>query len=117
MAFELLGWDNPHGCYPAPVVPIGKLDGQLVAVYPGAEKHEIPIFKTAVYRHFSIEQLETLRGFDHRVERLLATDENHVLRYSTINEAAFFVGLLVNPDFCKGFPRMRNILRRVADRG
>lgn len=117
MVFELLGWDNPYGRWPAPVIPIGRLDGQFVAVYAGGEKHEVPIAKDAVYVHFSVEQLETLRGFDHRSERLLATDENHVLRYSTINEAAFFAELLVNPDFCKDFPGMRSILQRIADRG
>ena len=34
-AFALLGHDNPYGSYPAPVVPIGNLDGRLVAIYPG----------------------------------------------------------------------------------
>jgi len=35
--FQLLGHDCPIGCYPAPVVPIGKLAGRLVAIYHSEE--------------------------------------------------------------------------------
>jgi hypothetical protein len=85
MAFELLGWDNPLERYPAPVIPIGRLNGQLVAVYPGGHKKEDPIPEEAVFTHFTISE-----------------------------ERTFFSKLLADPSFCQEFPEMRTTLQRVA---
>ncbi|MGB7957983.1 MAG: hypothetical protein WCF77_04060 [Minisyncoccia bacterium] len=78
--FDLLGWDNPHGHYPATVVPIGMLYGQLVAVYPGGTVRIDPISEYASYVRFTAEQLAALRGFDHLNEQLFAMSEDQVSR-------------------------------------
>jgi hypothetical protein len=115
MAFELLGWDNPYEQFPAPVIPVGNLDGQLMATYPEAGDDPVP--EDAVYIHFTAEQLEALQGFDRVKERLFATDANTVSRYNAKGEAAYFAKLLADPSFCQTFPAMRPILQRVADGG
>ena len=64
MAFKLLGWDDLYGQFPAPVIPIGRLNGQLVAVYPGGKKHSEPVEESATYTRFTNEQLTALQGFN-----------------------------------------------------
>ena len=78
--FELLGWDNPHGRYPATVVPVDRIDGRLVAVYPGGTERIDPILEDAAYTHFTNKELETFRDFDHLNEQLFAMSEDRVTR-------------------------------------
>ncbi len=115
MAFELLGWDNPYERFPAPAIPVGRLDGQLVAVYSGGEKHDDPIPEDAVYRHLTTEQIKMFKGFDRLRERLFASSEHVVTRYARCDEAIFFLKLLAEPSFCQDFPEMREILQGIVD--
>lgn len=74
--FELLGWDNPWGSFPNPVVPIGRLGGKLVAIYNGAPD---PISEEDTYVHFTAPQLEILQGFDYQRDQLFAINERNVI--------------------------------------
>ncbi len=115
MQFGLLGWHNPFGRFPAYVIPVGRLDGKLVAVYPSGKKRADEISENAVYTHFTPEQLKSFQGFDYLEERLFAFDEHKVTRFSVRTEAQFFTKLLQDPEFCKDFAEMRESLQRVAD--
>ena len=115
--FKLVGWSNPYGRYPAPIIPVGRINERLFAIYPGGEKHEDPISEDDFYVHFSTEQLVDFRDFDHLRERLFVTDEDCVVRYAADHEKTFFAGLLIDPDFCKGYPAMRNLLQKTVDGG
>jgi len=117
MSFQLLGMDNAYGRYPAPVVPIGKLNGVLVAVYPGSETCDDRIPEDASYVPFSDQQRLALYDFNHLSERLFAIKADHVVRYHINDEGEFFAGLLLNPKFSKNDPEMRRILQRSIDGG
>ncbi|MCL5666475.1 MAG: hypothetical protein M1383_01765 [Patescibacteria group bacterium] len=115
MPFELLGFDNPYGKYPAPVIPVGKLDGQLVAVYPGGTKHFNPIPDDSVYVHLPEETVAEFADFNPLTERLFADDETDFTCYKSAEEAEYFTDRLQDSNFCLDDPGMREVLTRVAN--
>ncbi|MBI3888621.1 hypothetical protein HY311_02410 [Candidatus Nomurabacteria bacterium] len=83
--FQLVGWDNPMGddFFPAPIIPILRHDGQLVAYYPGGQKHEDPVHEDSVFVHFTTEELQgPFLGFNPEEERLFADSKTKIVRMS-----------------------------------
>ena len=76
--FVLLGHDCPHGAYPAPVIPIGLLDGHLVAIYPGGAKGPTP--EPIRDSDDFVRHNEPETDFDYRKYGLFAKDPKHVSR-------------------------------------
>jgi len=97
--FELLGHDNPLGQYPAPVVPVGRLDDSMVAVYASREFDQeiVCIDQEAEFVRHDGTTRATLAGFDYLIHRLFAFDENNIRYYSIQEEAYFFEQLLQEP--------------------
>ena len=93
--FRLLGHDCPYGAYPAPLVPVGRLAGKLVAIYPagqmGPSVEEID--DEFVYVPHSKKLCKSLAGFDYRVDRLFGLSRDQVLRYRADREAEYLRGL------------------------
>ena len=93
--FVLLGHDCPLGRYPAPVVPIGLLGRELVAIYPrGAVPGIEPIEKFRTYVRYPRALQRRLTHFDYLTERLFARSENDVFSYPIANESQFFKKVL-----------------------
>lgn len=122
-SFRLLGHDNPLG-YPGPVVPIGVLDGQLVAVYAtnefwrtdrysGGEKI-VALGKDADYVTHSDSTNEPLGGFNARMHRLFAFAETSVVIYDIEREKSFFVQLLDSPNRRQMNPFLRLSLAKAS---
>lgn len=74
--FVLLGYDCPYAVYPAPVIPVGLLDGQLVAIYPGGVEGPTP---EPIGEDDDFVRYDTpVPDFDYRVYGLFAEDPDHV---------------------------------------
>jgi glycosyltransferase involved in cell wall biosynthesis len=95
--FLLLGHDCPLGEYPAPVVPVGELDGKFVAIYAttsGADVVEIA--PTAHFTTHNSGTKEALKNFSFRTQRLFAFDANRVVGYTISEEREFFISILTD---------------------
>jgi hypothetical protein len=114
MQFQLLGFHNVSGQYPAQLIPIGRLEGQLVAIYPGGKTHLIA--EDSDYEPLSAQQVSLLQGFDfaNTKHRLFAKDKKTVLSYNVNSRVTFFGKLLKDPDFCLGNPGMRTRLKKIV---
>src|ERR1051325_11255113 len=98
--FELLGHDNPLGRYPGPVVPIGKLNGQLVAVFAGHNGNETQnLGGDEEYIHHDNSVTENLQDFDYKRDRLFAFNEQDVAFYEVTREREWFSYVLQDPGF------------------
>jgi DNA-binding protein HU-beta len=113
--FELVGHDNPLGRYPAAVVPIGQLNGSLVAVYAADESAELSPLKPRVkfVRHDKTLKA-TLKEFDYRLHRLFAFSETDVEIYSIRGEALYLSELLRRPATRRESPFFRLSLAKGA---
>lgn len=113
--FELVGHDNPLGRYPAPVVPIGRLNGSLVVIYaaePGSEVFPLRA-KVRFIRHGKLLK-ESLKGFDYRLHRLFAFGDSDVEFYPIQSEAQYFRDLLRRPSTRHESPFFRLSLAKGA---
>jgi hypothetical protein len=93
--FLLIGHDCPFGAYPAPVVPVGKLDGKLVAVYAGAQNATVS--EIAADSHFVVHSPrinEQLNEFSYERQRLFAYSADEVVSYATSEEREFLARVL-----------------------
>ena len=109
--FKLLGHDNPFGRYPSPVVPIGKLDDELVAIFAGVDVQKVA--EEGVYVRHNEELTYKLWDFDYKNDRLFAFDEHDVDAYHVVEELDYFKQLLRNPSFSKNNPFLRLSLAKV----
>ncbi len=93
--FVLVGHDCPLGEYPSIVVPVGKLEGQLVVLYssPDAPK-PVPVSNRSAYVQHSAETTRKLAQFDHKRHGLFAFGEQSVMIYRVGQEGEFFARLL-----------------------
>lgn len=112
VSFDLLGHDCPYGSYPAPVIPVGRLRGRLVAVYPGGEAgpkiEEVDDNLTYVVHN---EQLKkSLKSFDYRVHRLFGFSPLEVSSYPASREAEFLDGFLGTAAGSNSAPNVRKML-------
>ncbi len=106
--FELLGHDNPLGRYPAPVVPVGRLNGNLVVIYSGNEMAEpFGLEEDCEFVKHGALLRETLRAFDWRRHRLFAFSKNDVVIYLIEFEHDFFTALLSDRTFSIENPFLR----------
>jgi hypothetical protein len=94
--FILLGHDCPYGRYPAPVVPIGRLGGRLVAVYPVGDVGSATeaIDEDAEFVLHGPELGQKLVGFDRQAHRLFAYAPDEVEYYPAAREQEFLRKLL-----------------------
>jgi DNA-binding protein HU-beta len=113
--FELVGHDNPLGRYPAPAVPIGRLNGSLVAVYAADSGSEVFPLRARVRftRHGKLLK-ESLKGFDYRLHRLFAFGDSDVEFYPIQNEAQYFRDLLRRPSTHRESPFFRLSIAKGA---
>ncbi|MEA5509460.1 hypothetical protein VB715_06760 [Crocosphaera sp. UHCC 0190] len=108
--FELLGHDCPLGRYPAPVVPIGRKNNQLVAVYLDSATSEpafLSIDENSVFVRYEGNFKESLFNFDCSKEKLFAISETQVMRYMSSKESDFFKSLLKDEKFSEDDPFFR----------
>ncbi len=113
--FELLGHDNPFGRYPSPVVPVGRLNGRLVAVCEGAIGPEpVNVADDAGYVRYDGALASKRQWFDYRFYRLFAFSEEDVTIYHVANQAAYFSHLLSDPEFSSNNPFLRFSLAKVV---
>jgi hypothetical protein len=110
--FSLLGHDCPYGRYPAPVIPVGRLDGKLVALYPGAEGPHIEFVEGCEYVEHPKAVAESLRKFNYRVDHLFAFRPDRIERYETDQETDFFMDFLNRPEYRGSDPFLRLILAK-----
>jgi CheY-like chemotaxis protein len=96
--FVLLGHDNPVGRYPAPVIPIGQLNGELVAVYEGDPTRFMaePIDQNCLYVSHSETLQSKLKDFNYRTDRLFAYGETDVTCFSSQDEKSFLKEFLTH---------------------
>jgi hypothetical protein len=114
-AFELLGHDNPLGRYPNPVVPVGMLNGQLVAVFARADGNETrALTGEEEFIHHTGPVAENLRSFDYERDRLFAFTENEVVFYEIASERECFVDLLLDARLSDSNPFLRLALAKSA---
>jgi DNA-binding protein HU-beta len=113
--FELVGHDNPLGRYPAPVVPIGRLNGSLVVVYAAESGSEVFPLRARVrfIRHGKLLK-ESLKGFDYRLHRLFAFGDSDVEFYPIQSEAQYFRELLRRPSTSHESPFFRLSIAKGA---
>jgi hypothetical protein len=114
MSFNLLGFDNPLDEYPAFVIPVGRLNRRLVAVYPGGNQRFDYIPEASLYKRFSREQLEKFQDFDPLRHRMFADDETNVFIYTPEEEKEFLRTRLNNPEFCRDSPYLRREIEKAA---
>lgn len=113
--FLLLGHSSPLGRYPAPVVPVGRLDEKMVAVYAGEEESNVvPITEDCPYVIHDPALRRSLYGFDYRRQRLFALEEDRILSYSVEREREFFLTLLEDPQFSRDNPFLRLSLAKSS---
>jgi DNA-directed RNA polymerase specialized sigma24 family protein len=114
-SFTLIGHDSPLG-YPGPVVPIGFLGDNLVAVYASGKpvKIEIPLEECVFVRHQNDPPEDSLSDFDIYSQRLFALSENVVERYSVEDEIEYFKSLLEVVDFAQRNPFIRLTLAKAV---
>jgi CheY-like chemotaxis protein len=100
-AFALLGHDNPYGSYPAPVVPIGNLDGRLVAIYPGGAAGPTPelVETDSAYVGHRDQLRRKFESFDWRVDRLFAFTRDDVTSFRNDKEQEFYSQFLASSKF------------------
>ena len=93
--FELAGHDCPLGDYPSIAVPVGKIDGQLVAVYSGEDGATFrPVDQSAKYNRHNRATASTLRDFDPLRHGLFAFNETDIVIYDLGKEKSFCFYLL-----------------------
>lgn len=114
--FALLGYDNPLGRYPAPVVPVGRLDGRLVAAYSGAQSPSYLALEDDVeYVKFDGAARGKLAAFDPHVHRLFAFGEWDVRLYPIAREGEVFSEFLNQKNFSGCNPFLRLSLAKVTN--
>jgi len=113
--FELLGHDNPLGRYPGPVVPIGKLNGQLVAVFAGHNGNETQVLNgDEEYTHHNKSVAENLQDFDYNRDRLFAFNEHDLVLYKVTYEREWFSQVLQDPRLSDNNPFLRLALAKIV---
>jgi hypothetical protein len=107
VVFELLGWSASIGKIPYTLaVPVGKLDGGLVGIYPNGRSQIWE--EDDLFQRLTDEQLAGLQGFDPYTERLYVFGDVSLLtRYPIEKEKAVFARLLNDPNFPKASIEMR----------
>jgi hypothetical protein len=112
--FELLGHDCPLAQYPAPVAPVGRLDGELVCLFAnpdGSVTWEIIPEESNYVSHDGV-LAETLAKFDFLHDRLFAFSAESVVLYSFGRELSFFEQLLSERGFSAENPFVRLALAK-----
>ena len=86
--FRLLGHDCPVGRYPAPVVPIGRLGGRLIAIYRSERGSPEPVVipEQAKFVKHNTEVSSTLESFNAATDLLFATSPDVVVSYDAQSE-------------------------------
>jgi len=98
-SFVLLGHDCPYGRYPAPVIPVGDMAGDLVAIYPSgplARPTADKLDRNARYVR-ALPSAGRFSPFDYQQYRLFAFSENDVDIYGVADEADYFAAVLQDP--------------------
>lgn len=112
--FQLLGHDNPLG-YPAPLVPVGLLDGRLIAVYASDQVTEVELDEdNDVYVRHDDALKEKLKHFDYMSHRLFGFGRNDVELYAIDEEGTFFLTLLKRREFSERNPFLRLSLAKAT---
>lgn len=95
--FVLLGHDNPLGRYPAPVIPVGQLNGDLVAIYPGgAGATPEQVQGDCLYVSYQDALRRKLKDFNYRTDRLFAYHESDVTFFPSEHEKDFLKDFLLH---------------------
>jgi len=107
--FVLLGHDNPYGSYPAPVIPIGNLDGKLVAIYPGGTAGPTPeLLETdSTYVNHREQLVRRLERFEWHIDRLFAFTKDEVTSFRSDQEQEFYSQFLASSKFASSDRFMR----------
>jgi hypothetical protein len=114
--FALLGYDNPLGRYPAPVVPVGRLGDELVAVYAGDESPSyLTLEGDTQYLKFDARTLKHFVDFDPQLNQLFAISSNDVRRYLIKDEKKFFSKLLKQESFTYDNPFLSLSLAKATN--
>ena len=93
--FALLGHDCPLGQYPSLAVPVGVLEGDLVAVYAGEEGTQFqPVNPDANFTRHRSATADMLQGFNPLKHGLFAFNEAEIVMYETGKEGEFYSRLL-----------------------
>lgn len=113
--FELLGHDNPLGRYPSPVVPVGKLNGQLVAVFAGTDGNETQeLGGDEEYTHHTDSVAKKLQDFDYERDRLFAFNEEELVFYEVAREREWFSHVLQDSRLSDDNPFLRLALAKIV---
>jgi hypothetical protein len=114
--FTLLGHDCPYGQYPAPVIPIGRLNGRLVAIYPGGSAGRTieDLQPDSVYVDHDLGLQTALQGFNYLSHRLFAYSERDVSYYAIAEEKKFLDDFLATPRFRHCNRSIRSMLQKHA---
>jgi hypothetical protein len=111
-AFELIGHDCPYDSYPAPVIPIGELNGELVAVYPGGDPGPVvePVARDSKYTKHPPALQQKLAHFDMWMHRLFAYTPDEVECYPIAEEREFLGRFLARDEYCNSSQAIRKLL-------
>jgi len=116
--FELLGHDCVYGRYPAPVIPVGRLNGHLVGIYPKTEGGGVSSEVLQADDEFELYAEATrkmLRVFNYTTDRLFAYDKSKIRFYNVAQERPFFLQFLNEQQYTDSDPFLRLMLAKVAD--
>lgn len=115
--FQLLGHSCPYAHYPAPVIPVGMLDGALVVVYAAGSKNA-PTIELVTGNRIYVPHHEYLNNalahFEYRKHRLFAYSETDVTAYEIAREREFFLCFLNTAKSDECYPAIRKMLERAV---
>jgi hypothetical protein len=99
--FTLLGHDCLYGGYPAPVIPIGRKDSALVAVYPGGKAGPTVerLDGRRAYVRYGAKLRKKLASFDPSTDRLFAYSDTEVDRYTADKEEGILRDIVTGRSF------------------
>ncbi len=116
--FQLLGHDNPLDEYPAPVIPIGRYQGEVVAVYLDSKNFSLSYLTLDLdveYVKYDEQFKQNLGEFNYCRDRLFAFSENEVFSYPLAAEKDLFSWLLIDKNFSQDNPFLRRSLAKVTE--
>jgi CheY-like chemotaxis protein len=109
-SFVLAGDDCVYGRYPAPVIPIGYLNRDLVAIYPGeGDGPQIEILELpCTFNRHSKALRKRLAAFNPNTDRLFAYTSTDIRFYDAKREKVVFHEFLLDPAWrgCDPFVRL-----------
>ncbi len=117
-SFQLTGYSHPFDEYPAPLVPIGYHQDELVAVYLDPSNPSdtfLVLDQDHPYIQFDEQLKQNLDEFNYLQDKLFAYSEDQVVLYSLDKEKEFYRDVLKDDSLSQDNPFLRYSLAKITD--